>query len=446
MNQYMKKEYWGALIFALILIIFSVASTKIMFHDVTEYIPLAKNFAGINNMDLYSTHSLLYPAFIAPFLKVWPSLTMIKLINSLWVFLIGLALLFLLKNKKAFILFAFSPLAWYVSIQTTPVLPASFFFILSWILLIKYQSKKTFILSGIFLGLSCAFYDVLLFVAAIFLLVYFWNRQLKEIILYGVAIGVGLLPRFALDYYLFHNPFYSLIRFFGVNLTMSLGLSSTLGGTSLFSIDALIILVAISPLLYKLYKFNFKENKQHLLFLLIVTLMLFVRVIKLKYFMIIAPIILLFLSEIFNEREIKWHCIISLVITVFLTFSFFGMNEDFKLNQEVNKIVSENQNVSNIISGPYEAPLISIFLWQNNPKIVWFEDFQASLKNQTTIKEYNLQFNSKIPLREKLVFNVKFNRNENKTYNNYIIVAQKGDSLPGFKEEQCYERLCIYSK
>ncbi len=223
----MKKEYVLLLIFAVVLVLFAVFSTMVGFHDSNEYIAIAKNFAGIKNMDLFTTHSLLYPFVISPFLKVWPSLTTIKLINCIWVFLIGLLLLLWLKDRRAFIIFAFSPLVWYVSIQTTPVLPAAFFFLLAYLFFKKEDIKYNFLYSGFFLGMACAFYDVLIFVGIIFLLVYFMKKRVIDLIKYLIFIVIGLLPRLILDYWLFGMPFYSLMKFFGTNTIISLGLSST---------------------------------------------------------------------------------------------------------------------------------------------------------------------------------------------------------------------------
>ena len=127
----MRKEYYWIGVFFAVLGIFAFLSTRMIFHDVPEYITIAKNFAGVNNIDLFSTHSLFYPLMISPFLKMWLSLIMIKLVNVFWLFLIALVLLFWLKDKRAFIIFAFSPLVWHLSVQTTPVLPASFFFLIS---------------------------------------------------------------------------------------------------------------------------------------------------------------------------------------------------------------------------------------------------------------------------------------------------------------------------
>src|SRR3989344_6339484 len=101
-----KKNLLFIGIFALVLILYAVFSTKILFHDSFEYITVAKNLAGINNINPYVTHSVLYPLFISFLLKIFPNFITIKLVNLLWVFLIGLTLLIWKKDKKAFFIFA----------------------------------------------------------------------------------------------------------------------------------------------------------------------------------------------------------------------------------------------------------------------------------------------------------------------------------------------------
>ncbi len=192
-----------------------------------------------------------------------------------------------------------------------------------------------------------------------------------------------------------------------------------------------------------LYKSKFRENRKDWVFLLLVAILLFARVIKLKYFLIIAPILIIFFSKNLSLKQIKWNCILSVILIGFLTYGFFGHNADFNVQKEITNI-SQNYNVSYIIAGPYEAPLLATFLWQNEPYIVWYEDFQASLKNETLLKSYNLNFNSKIRLRDKLGISVDFERPENIVYSDYIVVAKKEDKIEGFKAQECYDALCVY--
>jgi len=431
------------IIFGIVLIGFVLFSVQTTFHDTSEYISVSKYLSGIKNVDIFSTHSLLYPAIISVFLEIWPSFITIKLINCLWLFLISLILFFWLKNYKAFILFVFSPLVWIVSIQTTPILPASFFFLLAWIFLKKININYNLLYSGLFLGLSCAIYDVMFLIAFVFIIVYFFNKRIWELLLYLIFVFIGFFPRFIFDFFIFNMPFYSLIRFFGANIIFSLGLSNYSNFQILTNLKWLAILIVISPFLFKIYK-TANKNKQDLIFLGVSFIILLVRTATLKYFLIIAPIIIIYLSKYMSNKEIKWHCIISVVLIVFFTWGYFNLGQDSLVKSDINKIIEE-YNPDYIISGPFEADYISTFLWKENPKIIWFEDYQASLENKTVIRKYDFEFNSdKIKLRDKLVISGGFERIDDIIYEEGIIVS-KNENLEGFKLDKCYEILCVYN-
>lgn len=440
----LKKYYAGVIfiVFSLLLISAAIAGKKIVFHDSGEYITIAKNFAGINNVDLFSTHSLLYPLIISPFLKIWPSLTMLKLTNCMWLFLIGLVLFQFLKDKRAFIIFAFSPLVWHISIQTTPILPASLFFLLAYVFLKKEGLKYNLFYSGFFLGLSYACYDPVLFVAAVFLLVYFWDKKVYSAFMYLIAVGVGVLPRLILDYWLFDMPFYSMIRFFGTNMIVSMGLYPGISNTLIFSnLSALFIVIIISPFLYKLYRLNFQEHGRDLIFLAIAGILLLVRTAGFKYFLIIAPIAIILLGKILTDKEIKWHCIFSIVLIVIVTQGHFSYDYEKALQNDLKNITSEFPNIDYIVSAT-EATTLATFLWQDKPYIAWYADFNTLKNNQTSLRGYRFAFDSKIKLRDRLVISASFERFENKTYENYIIVSNK--NITGYTQDKCYSFLCTY--
>ena len=457
-----KKDYCMLFVFGLFLILFAIFTTKISFPDSPEYITAAKNLAGINNIDMFTGHSLLYPYIISLFLRIWPNLIIIKLVNTLWIFLIGLILLVWLKNRNAFLIFAFSPLTWFVSVMTIPALPAGFFLFLSF-LLFKKKFKYNLIYSGIFFGLSFAFYDPILLFGLFFVLIYFWNRNLSEVIVYLTGIFVGTIPRLILDYHLFKMPLYTFIRYAGANLILTIGLNPNSQWEFLRSPQVFLIFIAISPFLFRLYKLDFKKYCKLFIFLGLITIILIFRTGGLWYFILISPIIVVLLSKTLSKKEILMHSIISIGLIIILTGSFFGINSDslsagsfFGINSDslvkndIEKIIKEF-DTSYIIGGPFESIWFSIFSWENKPYFVWYQDYEASLDNRTTIREYNYSFDSRIPLKDRLRFSASFDRfDPNKIYDDYILVtAKKQDEFPdlsNFTLNKCYEILCVYEK
>ncbi len=444
-----KKEILWISIFGFFLVIISIFSKVIDFHDCREYISIAKYFAGIRNINLFSGHSLLYPIIISFFLKIWPSMIILKIVNSIWLLFIALVLLLGLKNKKAFLLFIFSPLTWYVSIQTTPILPASFFFFLSFIFFYLQKVKFHRIISGIFLGLSCAFYTPMILIGGIFVMVFFWRKQIYELMHYFIAILIGFSPRMILDYYLFKMPFYSIIRYFGANFIIAIGLNPGTRNIHILNhLSGLIVLIAISPFLFKLYKLNWKKYNKILVFLILSGLILLLRAAMLKYFLLISPIVLLLVASVLTEKELKRNIVLSIIITLLLISNFFIENKDIATQKDLEKI-KQDFDPEYILGGPYESLYFSMFSWENKPYFIWWQDYRASIENRTNIREYEFKFDSKIPLKSRLKISGEFERfYPNKTYENFILVTGKEyfKGLEEFKLKKCYEVLCVYEK
>ena len=167
-----------------------------------------------------------------------------------------------------------------------------------------------------------------------------------------------------------------------------------------------------------------------------------------KYFLILSPIIVLLLAKILSKNEVKWHCIISMILIIIMTFSYFTFSYDVLMQKDLESIVRDNP-VKYIIGQPLGATKFATFLWKEEPYFVWFQDFEASLKNETYIRGYDFNFDSKIPLKSQLKISASFNRFENKTYENYILVIEKGkefEKLKDFNIKKCYEVLCVYEK
>ena len=442
-----KKDYLLLLVFALVLILFAVFSKIVGFHDSFEYINVAKNLAGIKNVPIFSTHPIFYPLITSIFLKLWPSLTTIKIINVLWVFLIGLVLFLVSKDRKAFILFAFSPLVWYTGIQTTPVLPAALIFLLAYFFY-NNEYKYSKIISGLCLGLGVAFYTPMLLVAAIFVLVYFWNSKLSDVIKFSIAIAIGIIPELVIDYVVFGNPFYSFIRYAGTNSLILLGINPNIGNIQVIQhLEVLLVFIVISPLLLRLHRLEFNKYKKDIIFLAILFIIFLVKAGMLKYFLIISPVLILLLAKVLTDKEIKWHCLISIPIILLLTFGYFTYTYETNLQKDLSSI-NEKYNSQVIVAGNNEANVLATFSWKNTPRIEWFEDYNASLENKSVLRQYTFKFEPKnIQLNNILEFSAKF-LDPNETYGNNItlVSANSNLTLQGFSKQECYKILCVYTK
>ena len=118
-------------------------------------------------------------------------------------------------------------------------------------------------------------------------------------------------------------------------------------------------------------------------------------------------------------------------------------------------MINQDFKADYILTETHQAINIAVFRWENEPRFIWFEDYEASINNITTTKSYNIGVNPKIPLREKLNILFNFDRPNNKSYDGSIIFVVKKDRqefvnkqevLADFKLNKCYEVLCVYSK
>ena len=441
-----KKNLLFIGIFALVLILYAVFSTKILFHDTFEYITIAKNLAGINNINPYVTHSVLYPLFMSFFLRIWPSLITVKLINVFWVFLIGLTLLIWLKDKKTFVIFVFSPIVWYTGIQTTPILPATFFFLLAFIFFKEKKIKHNQIYSGLFFGLSLAIYNPIIYILVLFIIFYFWNEKFSSLVKYIIMVFIGLIPLFIIDYYLFGNPLFTTIKHIGILFVEASGIKPSSGNMYILgSSIAILMLFIISPLLFKLYKIDIKENKKDILFLIAVSVFFLMVKNLVKYFFIITPLIIFLLSKVLNKKEVKWHAVISVFITVIMIFGFFGATNDVLIEKDLNKIISEN-NPENIIVTGFQANHLATFIWKDNPRFIWSFDYNAGLDNTVALRQYNFELNKNQKLNSREIFGISayLKGINSQAYENPVFVGEKKSGYEGYEELKCYDVLCVY--
>ncbi|MEK6974425.1 MAG: hypothetical protein AABW41_04290, partial [Nanoarchaeota archaeon] len=294
----MKKKSILAVLFVLflylvVLVLFTYFSRTISFHDTYEYVTLTKEFAGINNINVYTTHSLIFPFFAGQILKLFPNIFVLKLLGSIWLFFTALLIYFYSKNKKALLLFVFSPITWFISIQYTPIIPSAFFILLAYVLFKKYEqndSKISFLFSGISSGIAISIYYPSLSIILFFILVFMFNKKFYVPFSYIMVLLASLIPEFILNYIFFKMPFYSLIRYFGINALVLAGKSFKVGFIYFYWA---LIPFAITLFLYKLLRIDFKKFRKELIFILLSAIFFAVRGGDLKYFYLFAPIILL---------------------------------------------------------------------------------------------------------------------------------------------------------
>ena len=452
----MKRKAFiiSIIIFSLIIILLNLILKKVLFTDVGDYLAVAKYFS--NNIVSYirSTHSWVYGIFLAQFLKIWPSLFFIKVVNSSFLVFTALLLYNITKNRNALLLWALSPVVWFMIPQISPILPSAFLLLLSYKFFKDYESKQRYkylIYSALPLGLSSILWDTMIPISIIFILTFFFNKQLKEIIIFTIPFSIIFSIRFLVDYTLFNFPFFSLFRFFGGSLLVYLRQGNYTYITNPI-INYILYLVIISPLLFKIYKTDLKTHKQELFFLALTLLMFISSSNQLRYVLILAPISILLLSKILTKKEILVSSIISIFLIIFLIYPSFADNTEKIIQQDLEQISKDFPNERFFAGHETNSDAYleySLVYWGKDIKeIISWQDLQLTLTNKTNYQQHRFQSNSKINNTRNVWLEFGVSRVDTRTYEdvNYLISNQNTTTLENFELIKSYQALNVFKK
>ncbi|MDD5253485.1 MAG: hypothetical protein PHG05_00065 [Candidatus Nanoarchaeia archaeon] len=431
--------------FTIVIITLAMFSNRLSFHDTQEYIVVSKYLAGIDNIKPFSAHSIVYPVIISFFLKILTIELTLKLANALWIILIGFLLLNF-KSKKLILLYIFSPMVYILFPQVTPTLPAAFFFLLAYLFIKKYEEtnkKQFFIFSGLSLGMCFALYTPMIILMALFILAYFYDKKLTNVIYYLLLLIPGLLIELVVDQIYFGFPFYSIIRYLGSNVLVALGLNQNISFDQTYHfINSIPLLIfGISPLLVLIFKAKFKEFKREFIFIIpFVLFFLYRGGAQLKYIFLVAPILLLILSKILTKKLVIVSIIISIIITPFLISDYFGETTDKIIKDDINSI-KQDFNPKEVLAGKNLALVLAGLQFKDSIYIVWPEE----IGNKTT-RSYKFVMDSKIDVLNSIEFTADMKINNPEKYDNLLLVERKDQTSKDYKELKCYKELCVYEK
>ena len=442
------------LIYILALFSVTIFSGRIGIHDAGEYISIAKAIAGIQNVDLFSAHSIIYPIFLAIFIKIFPSMITIKIMSALWILATSL-LLRKFWGNKALILFALSPVVWFTTIEVSPILPVAFFFTLSYYYIDKWKTDKKLshlIYGSFFSGFCVALWGGALIIPIILFLVYFLKEKTSNSIIFFILNAVGYLPRLISDQVIFGYFLQSTIRYFGVNVTMlmGLGVNKIQEPTLAFLLE---ILFLISPLLIMIYLKYKKQYKREIWIISIFLIFFYFRTgrpIGLKYFLVIAPLVMIVLSKILTDKQILIAGSLGILLTVLIILpAHFNPLADVEKRYRGDlEAIHEELGYDTIVAGPHQSLVYALVLWKNEPKIIWYEDYKMSQENEEVYSLYEYQTpKTKLFTRKVVTFKGGLKSPEKKEYSNLPIVLYKDLEIkePGYKLEKCYTNLCVYT-
>lgn len=452
----MKKRIIATLIiFALFLVMFNIYATRIDFKDFTQYLNVAKEFAGIATSKVRSTPGYAYGFILGQILKLSPALLTAKLFNALWLFLDGVLLYLITKRWSSLLLWMFSPIVWYMASWISPLMPVSFLLLFAFynIKLYEKENKKTnLMLSALSLGLASTLWWAAVYISVLFVLSYLSNKKLSLIIFFAMLYSLTFSLRLLLDHYLFSMFFFSSFRALGSNLLYHAGEEASKKTLTFVLKQFALLLVIISPILYKFYRVNPFEHARDYLFLFL-TSILFLVVTQLRYFIVLAPIIIMLITPILSKKEIKLHILLSLILIIFITKPYFGETQDSLISLDLKQLEKDYPNELFIVgsdkSPAEQSALLSSLYWGNNIKeFVEYEEYRLALKNESTFRSYEFASDSKINDLRKISIKLSYLRTDDRNYNDVKLLVIVGDQEPpkGFKLAKEYEILRVFQK
>ena len=430
------------------LVLFNVFSTKVMFTDTAQYLGVAKEFADVSITKVRNTPGWLYGWVLGEILKVNESLLAVKLFNVMWLFFDALLLYFITRDKKALLLFVFSPIVWYMASWINPILMISFLLLLAYYLFKMYEKENKwiyFILSGLSLGLIPALWFAGVYLSIFFLLAFFYNKELKHLIYYIIPFFATFSLRLILDYYYFNFPLYSLMRGLGSNTAFFFGIAP--GSGESIGLEILLLLLIITPFIYKIFKLNFKEYKRELVFLGL-SVLLFIMNFQLRYFIVITPLIFLLIYDKINKKELFAHIAISLILIVLLTSPYFGETDDYLIMKDLKTIENDFPNEKFIAGGENLSEeeaftLGTLYFGKNIKEFIWYSDYK--FKDEDIQREYSFGSKSNIKNIRDIKINVVYERTEGNKDADHLIMIGDGKA-EGFNLVKKYQILKVFKK
>ncbi len=458
-----KKIYYSTILFFVVLIVLNVFTSYIPNStDLGDYLGAAKSFNNDFSAKMRSTHSWIFGFLLAPLMKLIPGVFVTRLLNFIWLPLIALLLFFITKSKKAFFTFLLSPVVWFVAPSITPILPASFLFILTYYYFKKFESKNNYfylIISGLSLGLASLLWDTVFLVFIIFSIVFFFDKKIKDLAIFSIFFGLIASIRFIFDWYFFNFPFFSLFKFLGGNFMYLLGLTP-LGQLVFSPYNFFILLILPFPLfiycLFKSTKNNFKEYSKEIIFSILYILM-FLKNAQIRYMLFLTPFFIILLYKSFNKKIFLFNILISILIIPFFIYPPSVYERDNLIQNDLVIISSDYSNNTLLaISGNpknldfyyelaiiYQGDKINEFIsqkdyemWKNNNTNYWnFNIVSDASKRIYTSQDYFINFGLK-----RTPNKFDFNKIE------YLISDSNSLSYEEFKVDKCYKLLCVYKR
>lgn len=478
----MEKQKKLAYILLMFIIFLSILTQYYGSTDVVEYTGAAKFFAGEYNAKIRASHSMLYSFINAPFVLLFNSFLIMKIINLFFLILIIISMYYISKkNKRVLLLMLASPIIWYMSPWISPIQLSTLLFLWGFFFIKKfenYNNKSCLFYSGVLIGLSVIIWNTALFIILFFIICFFYNKNINNFVFFMFSILVGFTPLFILDQVLYGFPLYSFTKFlFGIASSSFFGTiyQGNLTTNSFVGYISFLIMLPFFGYTFFLKKF-FKENKKTVIFITLSFIFFLVNP-QIRYILFLWPTLILLLSKSLNKEQFKKQLIIFLIISLIVINPYliqikYSTNarelssaiknldkieinstsqEEIILN-DLEKIIEEYPNETFIVGNHADnyAELAQIYWGKDVKEFVSIQDYNIYLDNDSTIFEKKVKFVPKIQDRRQIWLAGGMDKNENdKTnYQNITLAIGIGEpiELEGFNLTKEYNSLYLSKK
>lgn len=379
--------------------------------DTGDYSDTAKYFAGNYAAKTRASHSYFYGFIMSPFLKLFDNFLIFKIASLIFLLLLIYSVYITSrKNKKALWLMLMSPIVWYMAPWINPIQISSLLFFWAYVFIKKYEetsSIRFMFFSGVLAGLSCAFWDAVIFFTIFLGFAFLYNKKFYKSLYFLIFFMIGLAPKLMLDQYIFNFAFSGIIRYISGLFTAFIfgGVYGTMEPTGIFY--GIIILLLMTPIFsYKLFS-DIRNNKSRIIFLALSLILLLAQT-QIRYFLLVYPIILFELVPNLSQNQFKKQMIISLILVsaVIIPYAI-----QIKYSTNSPEFISMSFNIKNITLYESSDNLIktdlsniarefpnSVFVvgnaqdsYQGLAHLYWEKD----VKEFVSIQDYNLYFENK---------------------------------------------------
>lgn len=277
-------------------------------NDVLDYANVAKFFAGDLNAKIRTSHSYLYGFIHAPFVGITQSFLIFKFTSLALLFGIVYSVYVLSdRNKYALWLILVAPIMWYMAPWTSPIQAASLCFIWGYYWAKKYgvsNKLRELIYAGLCIGLGLAFWDPIVFFGVFLLIPVLYSTRVWHAAMAVLAVMIGMLPRLALDQYLFNFAFFNSVKY-SIAFFAHFLFGGFYGGASDGGLARFVMVLLFFPIYtYVLFKKEHRKKNVSLLVLLALSGITFIFNAQVRFALVLVPITLAVLTPLLSKKQV----------------------------------------------------------------------------------------------------------------------------------------------